>query len=404
MQYQGLMIPENIKAVLFDLDGTLFNSMGILKESYFSFLKSKSKLGSEEEFESLTGAKLVDVVSILKDAHQLEGDVNSLFEEYSEILDSNYLNCQALPDADELLRYLGRKNKRLALVTSASSNLVQPVLERLGWKKFFQCVVTGDSVEHTKPHPALYRKALEKIGIEAHEAVAIEDSANGVKSATSASICTLAISDELTKMENLAGASYILSGLRSLKLFLDKRFFHSPFIQQFEPISSEFSVKVDTRKEVTIDKVEQRVDEIWSKALVENKQLFDGQILSFELLRENTLRCKQVSYRYFYSQLIDSALKMDLQVKVVAVSGICRYKDKVLLGRRRESCTQFPNWYELVPSGSLDFDKSNLEGVVDFKSQILEELAEEAGLNKKMVKKVTPFGLFFDQLVVEFCH
>jgi HAD superfamily hydrolase (TIGR01509 family) len=96
------------------------------------------------------------------------------------------------PGARELLLELRSAGIPTALVTMSIRTLAQTVAGSIDFEAF-EHVVAGDEVEHSKPHPAAYLRALELLGVEARDCVAIEDSPPGVASATAAGIATIGV-------------------------------------------------------------------------------------------------------------------------------------------------------------------------------------------------------------------
>jgi len=96
------------------------------------------------------------------------------------------------PGAVELLTALGREGVPSALVTMSWRSLAEAVVSALP-PGTFAAVVTGDEVEHGKPHPEPYLAAATALGVVVTDCVAIEDSPTGVRSAVAAGVHTLAV-------------------------------------------------------------------------------------------------------------------------------------------------------------------------------------------------------------------
>ena len=95
---------------------------------------------------------------------------------------------QARPGVTELISDLRSAGVRLAVATTGRRAWVAPLLARLFDTDLFAAVVTGDDVEHLKPAPDLYLRALGKLGVRATDALAIEDAPNGLASARAAGL------------------------------------------------------------------------------------------------------------------------------------------------------------------------------------------------------------------------
>ncbi len=107
---------------------------------------------------------------------------------------------------------------RIGLASSSSRDWVEPHLQRLGIVDFFETVQTGDLVRAVKPHPELYERALAALGVESGEAIALEDSLNGLRAARAAGIFTVVIPNSITRYLDLTEADLLLESMRDLDL------------------------------------------------------------------------------------------------------------------------------------------------------------------------------------------
>ncbi len=104
-----------------------------------------------------------------------------------------------LPGVKELLVEARARGLRVAIASSAPRVWVERHLGRLGLRDYFDALACGDEVEHTKPYPDPYLKALEKLAVQAGQAVAFEDSLNGMLAAQRAGIFCILVPNELTR-------------------------------------------------------------------------------------------------------------------------------------------------------------------------------------------------------------
>lgn len=123
-----------------------------------------------------------------------------------------------LPGVQESLRRAQDLKLRLGVASSSSCEWVTGNLTRLGLNGYFECIRGADDVRVTKPAPDLYLDVLEGLGLQAGEAVALEDSPNGVTAAKRAGLYCIAIPNPLTRQLNLAHADLRLDSLLELDL------------------------------------------------------------------------------------------------------------------------------------------------------------------------------------------
>ncbi len=195
------------------------DSIPALRLAYDNFLGHFGAVGSTGEFDRLNGPSLREIITELKAAHGLEADRPELTKIYIDKINEVYPEmARPYRNVVELLEYAGRKGWLIALVTSANGDIAREFIARNELDRYFNAVVTASDVERTKPNPEIYYKALENLGINAEEAVAVEDSISGVTAATSAGIETIALdrNGTLSPIEN----SKVLCRLDNLKMVL----------------------------------------------------------------------------------------------------------------------------------------------------------------------------------------
>lgn len=182
------------RAALFDLDGTLLDSVGFLRGAFQDFLAST---GIDDAIDpaAFDGLPIREIVNSLLLTRGPLSSASASADAYSKAVRSAY-EQHLLPfaGADEALQRLQRHGLRLGLVTSAMDFMVSPLLARIGWGRIFDVVICGNAVEHTKPAPDCYRAALALLGLPGEQVVAVEDSLNGVRAARAAGLTVIGIS------------------------------------------------------------------------------------------------------------------------------------------------------------------------------------------------------------------
>lgn len=187
----------NFKAVVFDMDGVLFDTEIICLQAW-------KMVGEEYHIEDIErtaigciGLNLTDTKAFFQKKYGADID----FEFYkaecskhiSEIIDREGLPLK--PGVKEILAFLKQKSCRIALASSTAKSGVLKHINRAGISEFFEVVVGGDMVEHSKPRPDIYLMACSKLGVEPCEAIAIEDSPNGLRSAHAAGMMPIMVPD-----------------------------------------------------------------------------------------------------------------------------------------------------------------------------------------------------------------
>ncbi|MDQ2881979.1 MAG: HAD-IA family hydrolase [Actinomycetota bacterium] len=120
---------------------------------------------------------------------------------------------RARPGAAELIDALRAEGVAVAVATTGTGDWVLPLLDLLFGIDAFDVVVTGSDVTDLKPDPAVYLETLVRLDLAAAEAVAIEDSANGVQAAVSAGLRCVAVVNGYTRDQDVSGAVAVLDDL-----------------------------------------------------------------------------------------------------------------------------------------------------------------------------------------------
>ena len=181
-----------IKEIFIDLDGTLIDSIPVLYNTYLDLLKERGKEGTRAEFEKLVGLSLPEIARVLKERYAFRDPYEILFSRYLILLQHHYVVSPVLfPGVFAVMEYAKSNGILLALVTSSPRQLAQDILEKVGLLTIFDFVITPEGLPHSKPDPAIYLRALSEAGVQPDEALAIEDSPNGIASAEGAGIPTL---------------------------------------------------------------------------------------------------------------------------------------------------------------------------------------------------------------------
>ena len=176
------------KCVIFDLDGTLADTEPLHRESRCNIL---DEFGLDDGVSGCSvGISLRTFWGGLSKRYNLPFDGESLTKrnlaEVAALVKERDL--KPFDGVAELLNALKAKDFVLAVASSSDRDYVAEVLEYLGIRQFFDCLVCGDEVENLKPAPDIYLKAVKLCGVTADAAVAVEDSFVGASAAKAAGL------------------------------------------------------------------------------------------------------------------------------------------------------------------------------------------------------------------------
>ncbi|MFC1680853.1 hypothetical protein ACFL1S_03540 [Pseudomonadota bacterium] len=142
---------------------------------------------------------------------------------------------------------------------------------------------------------------------------------------------------------------------------------------------------------------ERRAERIWLEELGSgNDSVFNDLILSCTGVAGSRIHCTRVEYKYFFAQTKHPELFDKLRIRPVAVSGLLRCADGIVVGKRSQETSQDAGRWELVPSGGIDASAVTLDSIVDHRTQLLTEFEEETGLGVEPVESVEPLCLVYD--------
>jgi HAD superfamily hydrolase (TIGR01509 family) len=186
-----------LNAVLFDMDGTLFDSEQLWT---VSLSELAVRLGGElapATRLAMVGTNVAETVVLLhRDLGLVDGVEASAAWLLARTKELYRERLPWLPGARDLLAEVGAAGLPAALVTSTPRDLVDVALAAIG-PGLLRAVVAGDEVEHNKPHPESYLRAAALLGVPPRECLAIEDSPAGVASAEAAGCPVLAVPHEV---------------------------------------------------------------------------------------------------------------------------------------------------------------------------------------------------------------
>lgn len=191
---------KTLKAVLFDIDGTLFNSDGLHLAVFQDVLSEYQYNGGERISEEFFMQRIAGKQNkmICKDLFpEWDEDQSVAFSTYKEQcfreLAAERLSSLVTPGLPMLLSHLETNGVRCAAVTNApraNAELMLGSIDRLGW---FEPLIIGDECTHAKPHPEPYLAAMRALGVNADECIAVEDSPSGAAAAVASGARTIGI-------------------------------------------------------------------------------------------------------------------------------------------------------------------------------------------------------------------
>ncbi len=208
------------KAVVFDLDGLMFNTEMIYQRVGTEVLRRRGKTFDEGLLDQMMGRTNRVALSIMIDWHNLDDTVEQLNDEsadlFIELLDEH---LETMPGLLELLDALERAGFPKAIATSSGPRFAHGVLGRFDLAKRFEFVLTGDDVQQGKPHPEMYHLAASRLQIEPAEMLVLEDSQNGCQAAVAAGAIAVAVPEGRSLQHSFVGAALVADSLADPRIY-----------------------------------------------------------------------------------------------------------------------------------------------------------------------------------------
>jgi HAD superfamily hydrolase (TIGR01509 family) len=209
-----------IKALVFDFDGLILETEQPLYQSWQELYRSNGlelpfekwalNIGTAEEaFDPIAGLESLPGWSLGKNQ-----ELSRRLQRELDLIGSQ----PPKPGVENYLKDARRLGLKVGVASSSSCDWVTSHLERLGLRSYFDCVQAREDVEITKPDPELFRSAVEILGARPEEAIAFEDSPNGILAAKRAGLHCVAVPSTLTRYLDTSLADLVVNSLAEMPL------------------------------------------------------------------------------------------------------------------------------------------------------------------------------------------
>lgn len=209
-----------IKAIIFDFDGLILDTELC---DYLSWKETYESLGCELSLEKWTAN--IGSVDFFNPYLELQAqlgqeiDLNGVYARRKQRDRELLAEQEALPGVEAYLEEAAALGLKVAIASSARREWVEEHLGRLGLDHHFAVIRCRDDVGGcSKPDPAVYLAALAALDVKPRQALALEDSPNGVLAAKRAGLYCVAVPNQMTRNLNFDGADYRLASLDEMSL------------------------------------------------------------------------------------------------------------------------------------------------------------------------------------------
>ena len=214
---------SDVKAVIFDMDGVIFDSERIIIELWEDFGEKNNMPHMHDVTIRCVGLNDKATEEVFKEVYGDDYDYRRfqkiISKQYHEMADGGKLPMMI--GVREILDYLKDNGYKIALASSTRTEVVTNQLKAANIYDYFDKVVCGDTVTHSKPHPEIFLKAADQLGVDITKVYIIEDSFNGIRAAHAAKAMPIMVPDMIEPDDEMREKSFkILNNLLEVIDFL----------------------------------------------------------------------------------------------------------------------------------------------------------------------------------------
>ena len=193
------------------MDGVIFDTEALSMRCWKKVGDRHGLENVEENIRLCIGRSTKDTKRIIQDAYGDKVDLDLLYAESREVIREAF-EREGIPLKDgarETLNWLHDSGVKVGLASSTSYDTVVREMSEVGLIGCFDVIIGGDMVENSKPQPDIYLLACEKLGVDPKNTLAVEDSRNGIISASTAGMIPVLIPDLIEPDEEMLDKSYV---------------------------------------------------------------------------------------------------------------------------------------------------------------------------------------------------
>ena len=205
---------QNKKAVIFDMDGSLVDSMWVWKDIDIEYLGRFGLTIPDDLQKCIEGMSFTETAEYFKKRFSLEDSVDEIKSAWNAMAWEKYRTRVMLkPGAHEFLDYCRAHGIKLGIATSNSRQIVDMVLAERGVTDYFSCIMTSCEAKKGKPAPDIYLLTAQQLSVKPEQCLVFEDIVFGIQAGKSAGMQVCAVDDEYSiyqREEKKALADYYI--------------------------------------------------------------------------------------------------------------------------------------------------------------------------------------------------
>lgn len=187
---------------IFDMDGTILESMGIWRDITMGFMKERNLQVTDEEIYAYKDMTMNESVALIKEKYGLKESPEEINREFNRRVRNVYMyEVQPKPGIREYMQKLKGEGVKIAIATSGYRELCEAAMKRLGMSDMIDAYALSSEVGVNKSNPDVYLLAAERIGVEPKECMVFEDILIGIEGAKKGGMQTTAVYDDLNRQD-----------------------------------------------------------------------------------------------------------------------------------------------------------------------------------------------------------
>lgn len=191
---------KNIKACIFDMDGTLVDSMWMWPEIDKEYLGRFGIEYDDNLKNEIDGISFHETAVYFKNKFGISDSIEKICKDWEDMAYDKYKNeVKEKRGCQKFLEQLKSKGIKMGIATSNKRSMVDVVLESLGMKNFFEVITTSDEVKKGKPAPDVYLTTAKLLNVEPKHCLVFEDVVAGIIAGKSAGMKVCAVEDDFTR-------------------------------------------------------------------------------------------------------------------------------------------------------------------------------------------------------------
>lgn len=206
-----------IKAIIFDMDGVLFDTEGFYFERRNDFLAQKGIRIDHLAPKDFIGGNVKQIWQLVLGNDDKRWDISKLEADYTAHKASHPTPYPDLlmPKALDTVKQLRELGYHLGLASSSAMCDIEKALKGSGLYPFFDVILSGEDFPESKPHPAIYKAAMKQLAVAQTEVIVIEDSQKGIEAGKRAGLKVFALRDERFGVDQ-SQADYLIESLEDI--------------------------------------------------------------------------------------------------------------------------------------------------------------------------------------------